>query len=378
MASRRLLLGFLALAACDEKKEAAQQPAAPPPAVFVARAALQPITQGADFVGRVEALEKVEVRARVTGFLHEVTFTEGQMVKAGDMIYEIEREPFLAELAQAQAQLERAEADARNATLQVARGRELIRSNTISQATQDQRVADADSATATVAARKAEVDKAKIQLGYTRILAPISGRIGRTAVTPGNVVSPSSGVLTTIVRQDTMRVVFPVSQRQILAWRKVAGDGELDTVKAKLKLADGSLYDQVGKLNFVDVRTDRATDSVLVQAIFPNPKNVLSDGQFVSVVVEAEAPRQAIVIPQSAVQIDQAGTFVLVVGPGNKVEVKRVKLGRGPAGQSIVEDGLPEGAMVITEGAQRARPGSVVAPRPAEGLPAGAVPGRAG
>jgi membrane fusion protein (multidrug efflux system) len=357
------------LVACDEKPPAARQQAGPPPAVFVTPVARQAVNAGVDFIGRVEALEKVEVRARVTGFLREVTFVEGQIVKAGDMIYEIEREPFAAQVALAQAQLERAEADAKNASLQVQRGRELVRSSTIAQSTQDQRVADADSATANVSARRAELTSAKIQLDYTRILAPIEGRIGRSAVTPGNVVGPNTGVLTTIVRQSPMRVIFPVSQRAILEWRRGTPDQSFDAIQARIRLADGRLYDQTGKLNFIDVKTDRATDSVQVQAIFDNPKAILSDGQFVSVLVEAKQAEQTLVMPQSAVQVDQTGPYVLVVGADNKVSVKRVKLGRGESGLVAVQEGLAEGEKVITEGAQRARPGATVAPRPAEAMP---------
>jgi membrane fusion protein (multidrug efflux system) len=372
-----LALALIALAGCDEKPPAPAA-AAPPAAVLVVTAAQQPVTQGTEFVGRVEALERVDIRARVTGFLRERTFVEGQVVRANDMIFEIEREPFEADAAIKQAAVERAQAELNNATLQVTRGRELIRTNTIPQATLDQRIADQQTAAAGVSGAVAELQRANIQLGYTRILSPIAGRIGRAALTPGNVVGPDSGVLTVVVRQDQMRVVFPVSQRQLLEFRRHVASAARGNLRVTLRLPDGSTYAETGQVNFLDVQTDRTTDSVLVQAEFANPQAILSDGQFVGVVVETEAPKQAILIPQAAVQIDQAGPFVLVVGEGNKVEQKRVKLSRGPAGQQVVEDGLAAGALVITEGAQRARPGSVVAPRPASPLPAGAVPARAG
>jgi len=367
-AAPTLLAGVLALglAACEEKKPApAAGAVAPPPAVLVVTAAEQPVTQGTEFVGRVEALERVDIRARVTGFLRERTFVEGQMVQAGDMIFQIEPEPFEAEVALKQASIDRARAELHNAELQVARGRELVRTNAIPQSTLDQRIAEQQTAAAALSGAQAELQRAKIQLGYTQIVSPIAGRIGRAALTQGNVVGPDSGVLTAVVRQDMMRVSFPVTQRQILEFRRKAAANAVDQVQVKLKLSDGSSFDQVGKVNFLDVQTDRATDSVLVQAVFPNPQALLSDGQFVGVLVEAEAPKQAILIPQSAVQIDQAGAFLLVVGEGNKVEQRRVRLGRGPAGQQVVEEGLAPGTRVITEGAQRARPGAVVAPRPA-------------
>jgi membrane fusion protein, multidrug efflux system len=368
MSAPRLVLAsllVLAIAGCDEKKPAPAAGAAPPPAVLVVTAAEQPVTQGTEFVGRVEALERVDIRARVTGFLRERTFVEGQVVQAGDMIFQIEPEPFEAEVALKQAAIDRARAELHNAELQVARGRELIRTNAIPQSTLDQRIAEQQTAAAAVSGAQAELQRAQIQLGYTQIVSPIAGRIGRAALTPGNVVGPDSGVLTSVVRQDQMRVAFPVTQRQILDFRRKAAGQAVEQVQVRVKLSDGTTFDQVGKVNFLDVQTDKATDSVLVQALFPNPQALLSDGQFVGVVVEAEAPKQAILIPQSAVQVDQAGAFLLVVGEGNKVEQKRVKLGRGPTGQQVVEEGLAVGALVITEGAQRARPGAVVAPRPA-------------
>jgi membrane fusion protein, multidrug efflux system len=368
MSAPRLVLAsllVLAIAGCDEKKPAPAAGAAPPPAVLVVTAAEQPVTQGTEFVGRVEALERVDIRARVTGFLRERTFVEGQVVQAGDMIFQIEPEPFEAEVALKQAAIDRARAELHNAELQVARGRELIRTNAIPQSTLDQRIAEQQTAAAAVSGAQAELQRAQIQLGYTQIVSPIAGRIGRAALTPGNVVGPDSGVLTSVVRQDQMRVAFPVTQRQILEFRRKAAGQAVEQVQVRVRLSDGTTFDQVGKVNFLDVQTDKATDSVLVQALFPNPQALLSDGQFVGVVVEAEAPKQAILVPQSAVQVDQAGAFLLVVGEGNKVEQKRVKLGRGPTGQQVVEEGLAVGALVITEGAQRARPGAVVAPRPA-------------
>jgi membrane fusion protein, multidrug efflux system len=368
MSAPRLVLAsllVLATTGCDEKKPAPAAGAAPPPAVLVVTAAEQPVTQGTEFVGRVEALERVDIRARVTGFLRERTFVEGQVVAANDMIFQIEPEPFEAEVALKQAAIDRARAELHNAELQVARGRELIRTNAIPQSTLDQRIAEQQTAAAAVSGAQAELQRAQIQLGYTQIVSPIAGRIGRAALTPGNVVGPDSGVLTSVVRQDQMRVAFPVTQRQILDFRRKAAGQAVEQVQVRVRLSDGTTFDQVGKVNFLDVQTDKATDSVLVQALFPNPQALLSDGQFVGVVVEAEAPKQAILIPQSAVQVDQAGAFLLVVGEGNKVEQKRVKLGRGPTGQQVVEEGLAVGALVITEGAQRARPGAVVAPRPA-------------
>ena len=372
---------LLALPACDEKQQtsAEKESQQPPPTVLVARADRQPVTQSAEFVGRIEALEKVDIRARVTGFLEARNFTEGQQVDEGALLFSIEREPFEAEVAVKQARIESAQAELANANFQVDRGRELVRTNTIPRATLDQRVADQGVAAAAVSAAQADLRLAKVNLNYTEIHSPIAGRIGRAAITRGNVVSPDSGVLTTVVRQDPMRVIFPVTQRQLLDIRRQYQGQGMDAVRVRIRLADGSVYPQAGHVNFIDVQTDPNTDSALVQAEIPNPNNILSDGQFASVAVEGREPQQAIVVPQSAVQVDQAGAFVLVVGEGNKVEQRRIRLGRALSGQSVVESGLEAGTQVITEGAQRARPGSVVAPRPGGEAPAGSpVPQQAG
>ena len=259
------------------------------------------------------------------------------------------------------------------------RGRELVRTNAIPRATLDQRVAEQGMAAATLSGAKADLRLAEVNLGYTEIRSPIQGRVGRASITRGNVVGPDAGVLTVVVRQDPIRATFPVSQRQLLEIRRTFQGQGPETVRVSVRLPDGSTFGQIGRVNFIDVQTDRATDTALVQAQIPNPDGILSDGQFVGLTVESEEAQQVLVIPQSAVQIDQAGPFVLVVGDGNKVEQRRVRLSRGPAGRAVVESGIEPGTLVITEGAQRARPGTVVAPRPAPEVPAGGpVPAPAG
>lgn len=376
------LLGLLLLGACEKKQEgAAQRPAAPPATVLVAAAAQQPVSQNIEFVGRVEALEKVDIRARVTGFLRQQHFTDGQDVAEGDLLFTIEREPFEAQVALRQAQIESAQAELNNANYQVERGRELVRTNALPRATLDQRVADQGMAAAKVSGARAELRVAEIDLSYTEIRSPIAGRAGRAAITRGNVVGPDSGVLVTVVRRDPIRVTFPITQRQLLDLRQRYQGPATNTINVRLRLPNGTMYDQVGRVNFLDVQTDRATDSATVQAEIPNPQGLLSDGQFIGVVVEDPDPRTMLVIPQSAVQMDQAGAFVLVVGQDNKVEQRRVTLSRGPAGQAVVENGLEAGSRVITEGAQRARPGAVVTPRAATPAPSPGplgAPARAG
>ena len=361
---------LLAAAACDDKPSPPAAGGAAPPTVLVSRVERQAVTQGAEFIGRVQALERVEIRARVTGFLRERTFQEGQEVKAGELLFLIEQEPFKAEIDVRAAQVEGAEATLHNADLQVSRGRELVRTNSIPQSTLDQRIADQLLAKAQLASAQAALEQARIQYGYTQITTPIIGRVGLATLTPGNVVGPDAGVLTTVVREDTVRVLFPVSQRQLLALRRAEQARGAQPLRVRVRLPDGTFLEQTGAISFINVTTDPSTDSTLVQATIPNPNRFLTDGQVVAVVVELEQPRQALVMPDAAVLLDQAGAFVMVVGEGNRVEQKRVKVSAGRGGQSVIEDGLPEGAMVVVEGAQRARPGEVVTPRPAPAGPA--------
>jgi membrane fusion protein (multidrug efflux system) len=319
----------------------------------------------------------VDIVARVTGFLQTRHFNEGDAVKAGQLLFTLEQPPFAAEVALRRAQLDSARADLANATTQVTRGRELVKTNAIPQATLDDRITAEAEAKAKVAAAEAQLQQAQINYDYTEIRAPFDGRAGRSPLSPGNVVSPSTGTLVTIVRDDPIRISFPVTQRQLLQVRREGGTDGAERIKVRVRLPDGSMLDSTGRFDFIDVTTNRATDSVLVLAMIANPQKLLVDGQAVTVVVEAGDPEQAIVIPQSALQIDQAGSFVLVVGTENKVEVKRVKTTRGLGGQLVVTEGLEIGQLVITEGAQRARPGATVAPQPTPSSPSGAMPGAA-
>ena len=250
-----------------------------------------------------------------------------------------------------------------------------MRTNAIPQSTLDERIAAEAQAKAEIEAARAQLEQARIQYGYTEIRAAFDGRAGRSPLSPGNVVGPDTGVLVTIVREDPIRVNFPVTQRELLRVRRASGSNATpEGVQVRVRLPDGTLMDAAGRIDFVDVTANRSTDSVLVQAVVPNAQRLLTDGQAVAVVVEASEQRQAIVIPQSALQIDQQGPFVLVVGADNKVEVKRIRTTPGPAGQVVVAEGLEVGQLIITEGSQRARPGQPVTPRPQEAPPLGAAP----
>lgn len=357
-----LLPALLLIAACGDDRRDAAQPAPPTPTVTVAMAEMRPVTPGRSFVGRIEAVEEVQIRARVQGFLEQREFEEGQPVKAGQVLYRIERAPFEAEVAQREADLAAARAEAENAKVQLKRALELAAEQNIPQATVDERRAAAATAEARVKQAEAALRAAEINLGYTVITAPIDGKIGRSAYTPGNLVGPDSGVLATIVSQDPMYVSFPVSAREVLAFqRQAVEDGaQASDFVVRLRLPDGSEYPHPGRIDFLGVQVDPSTDTVTVRAVVPNPDGLLVDNQFVNVRVEREQPVEALVVPQVALQIDQTGTFVLVVNDDNQVERRAVTVGQTLEGWTVIRDGLQEGERVITMGIQAVQPGQTV------------------
>ncbi len=339
---------------------AAQSPA-PPPAVSVTPVVSRQITDTANYIGRVTAVDKVDVVARVPGFIEERKFTEGQQVKKGDLLFRIEQATYQAAVEQARATVAKAKATEVNARLQLERGKELVRNQNISQATVDQRAADEAAAHASVMEAQAALTQAEINLGYTEIRSPIDGRIGLSIFTQGNLVQPSSGKLATIVSQDPIYLIFQVSQRDVLEYRRKAAESEKSArVTIHVKLPNGSEYPHSGATNFLDVQVEPTTDTVAVRAQVPNPEGILIAGGVVGVTVERGAPRSALLVPQSAVLLDQAGSYVLLVDAAQKVEQRRITT-EGEQGRGvIVTDGLKEGELVIVQGIQKVRPGQVV------------------
>jgi membrane fusion protein (multidrug efflux system) len=355
----------------------AQPAAGGPPAVGVVEATKRPITETSEFLGRIEAVNRVNVVARVTAFLEKRLFKEGAEVKAGDELYRLERGPFEADLEAKKAQVAQLQAMLENARLTAERARILLSGPAGQQSTYDAALANQRSLEAQVQAAQAQVQASQINLDYTVIRSPIDGKIGRTAVTEGNVVSPGSGVLTTIVSQDPMYVIFPVSVRQGLELReRYAPRGGLNAVVLKLRLLEGRLYDQTGKLDFVDNTIAQSTDTLTVRGVIPNsmlhdasttasPVRELTDGEFVTGLLEGVQPVEVLAIPRSAVLSDQQGDYVFVVGPDNKAEQRRIQLGQSTPTMASVISGLSPGDKVIVEGLQRVRPGQPVSPGPA-------------
>jgi membrane fusion protein, multidrug efflux system len=341
---------------------AAAQSAPPPPAVSVTPVVSRQVTETVDYIGRITAIEKVDVVARVPGFIEERNFTEGQEVKQGDLLFRIEQATYKAAVDQARATLAKAKATEVNAKLQLERGKELVRNQNIPQATLDQRAADEAAAQAGVMEAQAALEQAEINLGYTEIRSPIDGRIGLAIFTKGNLVQPSSGRLATIVSQDPVYVIFPISQRNLLDYyRRRPDDADKNAkVTVRIKLPNGTVYPHPGVANFLDVQVDPTTDTVAVRATVPNPEHLLIPGGVVSVSVERGAPKSALTVPQSAVLLDQAGRYVLVVDADKKVEQRRVTTGAEQGRNIVVTEGLKEGEKVIVEGIQKVRPGQVV------------------
>jgi membrane fusion protein, multidrug efflux system len=341
---------------------AAAQGAPPPPAVSVTPVVSRQVTESTDYIGRITAIEKVDIVARVPGFIEERTFTEGQEVKTGDLLFRIEQDTYKAVVDQARATLARAKATEVNAKLQLERGRELVRNQNIPQATLDQRAADEAAAQAGVMEAQAALEQAEINLGYTEIRSPIDGRIGLAIFTKGNLVQPSSGRLATIVSQDPIYVLFPVSQRNLLDYYRRRPDNadKSAAVTVRIRLPNGTVYPHPAVANFLDVQVDPTTDTVGVRATVPNPEHLLIPGGVVGVSVERGAPRSALTVPQSAVLLDQAGRYVLVVDADKKVEQRRVTTGAEQGRNIVVTEGLKEGEQVIVEGIQKVRPGQVV------------------
>lgn len=340
----------------------AQQRPAPPPSVSVVAAVRKDVTPSTSFTGRVEAIDRVELRARVEGYLETRQFQEGGEVTEGQLLFTIEKATYVAEVAQQRATVSRAEATVRLAKIELDRQSELLRRQVAPQAKVDEALAKYGEAQADLQRQQAMLQQTEINLKYTEVYSPIAGQIGRSRFSIGNYVTPSSGTLATVVSRDPIYATFPVTQRELLAMRKAATESGVDPRAGtiRLRLADGTFYDQSGTVDFVDIQVSQETDSVTVRAKLPNPKRSLIDGQLVTVIVETSTPRSALLVPQQALQFDQSGYFVLIVDAESRVKVRPVGIGAGPEGQVEITAGLQDGDRVITAGVQKVRPDQLV------------------
>ena len=349
--------------------------APPPPAVGVMAVHSQPVTSSAQYIGRIQAIDRVALVPRVTAFLDRRLFEEGAEVKKGDLLYVLEQGPFQAQVLAQQGTLAQAQANVVNARVNFQRQAELLRTPAGQKQAYDNAAETAQSGAANVLTAQGNLQSAQIQLGYTEIRAPVDGRITSTAVNEGNVVSPTGGALATIVTQDPMYVVFPAATRDVLALqRKYQDSGGLGQAAVKLTLGDGSLYDHDGRLDYVSPTVANETDTITLRATVANPKRgqgavgsgltsrELVDGEFVTVTLQDPHPVQHLVIPRTAVLSDQQGDYAFTVDAQHRARRVNLKLGDIVGTDSVVLSGLAEGEGVIVDGLQRVRDGGTVSP----------------
>jgi membrane fusion protein, multidrug efflux system len=367
-----LLTAALTLAACG--KNAAPPPAPPPPEVGVvaARAAAVPLTR--ELVGRLAATRTAEVRARVPGIVERRLYIEGSDVKAGQALFEIDPAPLRAALNAREAALGQARANASNADAKARRYQDLSARGVIAKQDLDDAVATQRTSAAAVKQAQADLESARLSLGYASVTAPISGRAGRALVTEGALVGQGEVTPLTVVEQiDPVYVDFSQSAAEVAELRNAQAAGKLklaapDQVEVQLSLPDGSVYAQSGTLSFADLAVDPRTGAVSLRATFPNADRTLLPGMFVKVKVIQGELEQAFLLPQKAIQRDPKGAFVLVAGADGNVVSKHVELGELAGANWVVKSGVADGDQVIVSGVQKAQPGKPVKAVPQEQL----------
>lgn len=381
--------GLLAAGGCERRPAAAAPPGAalPPTEVVVATVTPQKVELTTELPGRTSAYLVAEIRPQVNGLIQKRLFTEGSDVKAGDVLYQIDPAPFQAALNTAEAALGRSQATLPSIRARVERYKGLLADKAVSQQDFDDATSALNQAEADIQYWKASAETARINLGYTKVTAPISGRIGRSTVTDGALVTAYQPIaLATIQQLDPIYVDVPQSTAEMLRLNRRLQDGRLDREAAgqnqvKLFLEDGSAYPEEGTLQFRDVTVDPTTGSSILRLIFPNPQRVLLPGMFVRAVVKEGIHAQAILVPQQAVSRDVKGNpMTLVVGAEDKVQPRPLTLDRALGDQWLVTSGLTAGDRVIIEGMQKVRPGVVVrvaAPGAASGAAPQPAPGAA-
>jgi multidrug efflux system membrane fusion protein len=369
---RPALLLVLVLAACkpqDGANEAAAAP--PPPEVTVAKPIVRQIVEDDEFVGRFDAVDSVDVRARVAGYLAEVHFTDGQLVNAGDLLFTIDQRPFVAEKQRAEAEERVTSAQLDYAKQQFDRAADLVRRGTIPQQQYDERNQAHLSAQASAEAAKAATRTAALNLEYSEIRAPISGRIDRRFLSIGNLVQPDVTVLTRIVSLDPIDFYFDIDERSLInyardARQRLAALQEGGGLEVSVRLADNTTGPFKGKMNFAENRVDEQSGTLRLRARLANPDFVMQPGMFGRVNIPGSLPHDGVLLPDEAVSSDQDRRVVYVLDGDNKVSAKPVRPGPTIDGYRVIRSGLDGSETVVINGLMRVRPGVTVTPKPVE------------
>ncbi len=367
-----LAISVLLLSGCGDEQAEANAPAPPPPQVTVANPVVKPIREDDEFVGRFDAVSEVELRARVGGYLENISFEDGQIVQEGALLFTIDPRPFETTLGQAQAELDSARAEESFTRRELARAEQLVTRGNISRQVVDERREGFLSAQARVAAAEAALERARLDLEYTQIRAPITGRIDRNYVSEGNLVEANDTVLTTIVSTDPVYFYFDIDERSFLAYARDArarganlqeGSGGLAVV---VRLADSREQPFEGRLDFSENRLDPDSGTMRVRAVVPNPDLVLQPGLFGRVNVPGSLPYEGILLPDEAIASDQNRRVVYVVNEEGRVSTKEIRPGPRIDGYRVIREGLTGEETIVVNGLLRVRPGITVAPQMVE------------
>lgn len=365
-----VLAGAIALAGCDDGAGGQSGAAAPaaPPEVTVAHPRAERLVEWTEFTGRFEAVERVEVRARVPGYLNSVDFRDGQVVEKGQVLFLIDPRPFEVAFQRADADLASAEAQVKLADIEFQRISDLAQSPAFSRAAYDQRMQEKEAAQASLAAAQAAMARARLDLEYTRIYAPVSGRISDRRVDIGNLVTEET-LLTTIVSLSPIYFVFDMSEADFLAYQRAVLAGELPSTRDRstlvnVKLVDEDDWRRQGQMNFVDNVVDQGSGTMRARAEFLNPDHLIAPGQFGTIRIPGSPEYLAILIPDEAIVTDQARKLVMTVTADNRIEPRLIRPGPTELGLRIVRRGLEPSDRIVINGLMRVRPGMEVTPQP--------------
>lgn len=369
------VVGALSLSACGSAESKDPAPVAAAPSVTVATAQSSEINDWDEFSGRFEAVEHVELRPRVSGYIEQVSFVEGREVKKGETLFVIDARPYHVELQRAQAELARVKAQAMQADNETVRARKLLESRAISQEEADRRISQSSQSLAELASAQAAVSAAQLNMSFTRVIAPIDGRVSRAAVTTGNYVTAGQTMLTSVVSLDPIYVSFDGDEQRYLRYAQranAAESGSAASTDVYVGLANDQGYPHAGKLNFVDNALDPATGTIRTRAVLSNAERKFTPGLFARVRLPGSGRYQATLVPDSAVATDQDRRYVLVVNKDDVVEHRQVELGGSQDQMRVVQSGLQPGERIVVSGLQRAKPGAKVSPQEAEAATANA------